>query len=113
MREYFDSYSGEDWYVLTYVARVMVIDLDAIDWDWVGEWSRRARKAGIQWLFPRPEVLAPHVPREMAKRVLSECTENCEQFVAICERAYAMGVVRDTSGVKDVADSEGWFVDTE
>ena len=113
VKKWFVDYSGRDWYVLTYVARAMVDDLESMDWNWIEEWSRSARKAGIQWLFPRPEALVPHVPREVARRVLTDCTENCEQFVAICENAYALRVARETAGVKDVADSEGWFAYTE
>ena len=105
--------AGDETQILHYAARVMVMEDDPIDWDFIQHLSKSARRAGIRVLFPEPRSLPSKMPEATAKKVLSDCGNHCEQLVAICEQAYATTVAKVAPKVAQLADSDGWFTGSD
>ena len=113
LRNRFVDCAGDETQILHYVARVMVMEDDPIDWDFIQHLSKSARRAGIRVLFPEPRSLPSKMPEATAKKVLSDCGNHCEQLVAICEQAYATTVAKVAPKVAQLADSDGWFTGSD
>ena len=110
-RNCFTDYAGDDTEILSYAARIEVMEAGdrPIDWDHVQHLSKLARKVGLHRLFLASRALPPKVPEAMAKNVLSDCENHCLQMVAICEQAYAATIAQTARRVANVAESDGWF----
>ena len=110
-RDCFIDYVGDDTEILTYAARIEVMEAGhrPIDWDHVQHLSRLARKVGLHRLFLASRALPPKVPEAVAINVLSDCENHCLQMVEICEQAYATTIAQTARRVAHVAESDGWF----
>ena len=108
---YFIDYAGDDTQILRYAARaeMMVAEDGSINWDHIRNLSNRPRQVGVCAPFPLSRQLTSKIPKAVAKEVLSDCGNYCEQLVAICEQAYATIVAQDALKVTHLAESDGWF----
>ena len=101
-RRYFESYGGDDPEVLRFAAHMELFSYDekhSIDWRYIQRLSMRARKIGVEMLFPVPGVRDANIPEAVCREVLSNCRSHCEPLVAVCEQSLNASVARTTEKV--------------
>lgn len=119
LRPYVSEYEYEESPVLFHAAQIELLALEEsdanmeVDWNYVKRLSRRARTMGMNNLGITPWTDSSKVPHVVAKEVLSRSEEHIAQFVALCERRYATHVAENAPRVYEIAESDGWFVDSD
>ncbi len=111
-RRCFYNYRGGDRRILQTAAEWELFSETEgeVDWNFVLQLSKLARKNGIDILFSHNQVRRSiDVPLDIAVQVLENCENYSSQLVLICEREVGAEVARKARKVSTVADEDEWF----
>ena len=109
-RQLLKGYTGEDkWIIGRASEREMGIGKEEdIDWEFVEELSKLGRRNGVGSLAGG-RLRRRTVPNVVARRVLENCEEHCEELVAVCESTYSVAVAKGGLKVAEIAEQGQWF----